>query len=210
MENGIRTHIVDAVKRITESTWRGREHTAEEVVGDIKNYLDEEKEENITGEEWQAILEKFPVGELSSKILKVKSIYKKRYGENILVKQKHYNSEEKIEDVSDVEQDLLAVERKLIHRLRELRKNAVEKIITLYKKRFGNISYLPSDEDVKNFIREKRFDNKDNRRTVIIALGQILGLERTRKIFDEIDEKKPFESKMQLFERWLKKQKSVS
>lgn len=210
MQYGIRTHIVDAVKRITESTWRGREHTAEEVVGDIKNYLDEEKEENITGEEWQAILEKFPVGELSSKILKVKSIYKKRYGENILVKQKYYNSEEKIEDVSDVEQDLLAVERKLIHCLRELRKNAVEKIITLYKKRFGNISYLPSDEDVKNFIREKRFDNKDNRRTVIIALGQILGLERTRKIFDEIDEKKPFESKMQLFERWLKKQKSVS
>ena len=39
MADEARTHILDAAKRIIDSTWRGREHSVEEIVDDIKNFL---------------------------------------------------------------------------------------------------------------------------------------------------------------------------
>jgi hypothetical protein len=216
MAETIRPHIVDAVKRISESSWRGREHTAEEVADDVKNFLDEEGEQLITEMEWQEILDQFPIMDLSGKIFQIKDYFIKRYG---------YGKEVEITEplsttvTAAVEgpqvtetvpptDDPITQEQILISQLRAVRKEGVKKIVELYQQAFPGVTVAPGDKELVAFVKDKGLEEKDNRRTVIIALQRIVGLEKIRRVFDIIEDKRPFDSKMELFEQWLKKQKN--
>jgi hypothetical protein len=96
----------------------------------------------------------------------------------------------------------------LVNQLRLVRKTGVKKIVTLYRDAFPGVTVAPGDKELVSFIRDNGLEKKDNRRTVIIALQRIVGLEKIRRVFDIIEDKRPFDSKMELFEQWLKKQKS--
>lgn len=213
MAEQIRSHIVEAVKRISESSWRGREHTAEEIADDVKNFLDEEEEQLITETEWQEILDQFPIMDLSGKVFQIKDSFISRYGYG----KEMPLSEEPVAEAIPARQpgeitltadDPIMQEQELVGQLRIIRKTGVKKIVTLYQDAFPGISVAPGDMELVSFIRENGLEKKDNRRTVIIALQRIVGLEKIRRVFDIIEDKRPFDSKMELFEQWLKKQKS--
>ncbi len=215
MAEAIRPHIVDAVKRISESSWRGREHSAEEIAEDVKNFLDEEEEQLITEMEWQEILDQFPIMDLSGKIFQIKDYFIKRYGygkETELAEQPEATLA--IEEPRDsgmplTADDPITQEQVLINQLRAIRKEGVKKIVDLYQQAFPGVTVAPGDKELVAFIRDKGLEKKDNRRTVIIALQRIVGLEKIRRVFDIIEDKRPFDSKMELFEQWLKKQKNA-
>jgi hypothetical protein len=215
MAEAIRAHIVDAVKRISESSWRGREHTAEEIAEDVKNFLDEEEDQLITEMEWQEILDQFPIMDLSGKIFQIKDYFIKRYGygkETELAEQPEapLTAEEPQDSaMSLAADDPIAQEQILINQLRAIRKQGVKKIVDLYQQAFPSVTVAPGDKELVAFIKDKGLEKKDNRRTVIIALQRIVGLEKIRRVFDIIEDKRPFDSKMELFEQWLKKQKSA-
>ncbi len=213
MNEKIRTNVIDAIKRITESTWRGREHTPPEIVNDIKNFLTEENETVLTEIEWQELLDQFPIVDLSGNIFKVKDIFAEKYG---------YGSKEyggapqsdtatkpcEAEPTPILSDNPIEKEQELIKQLREVRKQGVKKIISLYNEKFSNLKTSPTDKELIDFIKNNALEKKENRKTIIIALERIVGLEKIRRVFDIIEEKRPFDSKMELFEMWLKKQKN--
>jgi hypothetical protein len=214
MAEEIRSHIVDAVKRISESSWRGREHTAEEIADDVKNFLDEEGEHLITETEWQEILDQFPIMDLSGKVFQIKDSFIGKYGygkETPAVEEKAAETappEPIPAEITLTADDPILQEQELVNQLRGVRKRGVKKIVTLYQDAFSGVTVAPGDKELVSFIRENGLEKKDNRRTVIIALQRIVGLEKIRRVFDIIEDKRPFDSKMELFEQWLKKQKS--
>lgn len=223
-----RQNIVEAVKRITESTWRGREHTSDEIVEDIKNFLEEEEEKIITENEWEDIIDQFPIVDLSGKIFQVKDTFINKYGTGEKREEKREEKieeetkeeekepiekiptrtrEQDIEDVLTSGKNPLEQERELTGILKKIRKEGIRKVVSLYKERFTS-PLPPDDKELISFIKDNNLENKENRRTVIIALQQIVGLDTIRNVFDIMEEKKPFTSKMELFEKWLKRQKS--
>lgn len=216
MAEAIRPRIVDAVKRISESSWRGREHTAEEIAEDVKNFLDEEEEQLITEMEWQEILDQFPIMDLSGKIFQIKDYFISKYGYGM-----EMVDSERMEETAAVTaeapqtaettpptDDPIIQEQALVNQLRNIRKQGVKKIVELYQQAFRGVTVAPGDKELVTFIKENGLEKKDNRRTVIIALQRIVGLEKIRRVFDIIEDKRPFDSKMELFEQWLKKQKN--
>ncbi len=206
MADEARTHILDAAKRIIDSTWRGREHSVEEIVDDIKNFLDEENERIVTEQEWQGILDQFPIVDLSGKILQIRDTFIKKYG---IEKGIQKDEKKETEDILLISDDPLEQEQKLIKHLQAIRKKGVKKIVTQYEKMFHNASNRPTDVELIDFIRKNSLERKENRKTVIIALSRIVGSERILRIFDTIEEKRPFDSKRAFFDSWLKKQKSL-
>jgi hypothetical protein len=222
-----RQNIIEAVKRITESTWRGREHTSNEIVEDIKNFLEEEEERIITENEWEEIIDQFPIVDLSGKIFQVKDTFISKYGageeevekEKVEVEKEEeklkepvqkpslHTETQEIDRILSSEKSPLEQERKLTRTLREIRKEGIRKVVALYKERFTNPS-VPDDKELTSFIKDNNLESKENRRTVIIALQRIVGLDTIRNVFDIIEGKKPFTSKIQLFEKWLKKKKT--
>lgn len=214
MAEEIRSIITDAIKRIVESTWRGREHEVDEVVDDIKNFLVEEEEHMVTEYEWQEILDQYPISDLSSKIFQIKDTFVSKHG---------YGKEEQIKegvepDAIDVKQpegirltsdDPIIQEQELVDQLREIRKQGVKKIVSLYQDTFSKEKGSPTDNQLINFVKENSLEKKENKRTVIIALQRIVGLEKIRRVFDILENKRPFDSKMELFELWLKRQKNT-
>jgi hypothetical protein len=215
MAEEIRSHIVEAVKRISESSWRGREHTAEEIAEDVKNFLDEEEEQLITETEWQEILDQFPLMDLSGKIFQIKDSFITKYGYGKEVS----SPEEAIPEAVPVDaaqsaeitlstDDPIIQEQELVNQMRTVRKRGVKKIVSLYQETFPGVSVAPADKELVSFIKDNGLEMKENRRTVIIALQRIVGLDKIRRVFDIIEDKRPFDSKMELFEQWLKRQKS--
>jgi hypothetical protein len=214
MAEAIRSHIVAAVKRISESSWRGREHTAEEIAEDVKNFLDEEEEQLITETEWQEILDQFPIMDLSGKVFQIKDCFINRYGYGketpASAEQPREVSAPQIEPSAEMipaVDDPIIQEQALVNQLRNIRKQGVKKIVELYQQAFPGVTVAPGDKELVSFIRDNELEKKDNRRTVIVALQRIVGLEKIRRVFDVIEDKRPFDSKMELFEQWLKKQK---
>jgi len=210
MANEIRTYIVDAIKRITESTWRGREHTEEEIVQDIKNFLQEEEEENITKIEWEAILDQFPIGDLSGKFFQIKDSFIEKFGYGnkasaTQTPEKEIKEEKEI--IYKTTKDPLEQEKKLIEQHKEIRKRGIDKVTKLYNDVFRNRQTIPENNEIIDFIKNNSLEAKENRRTVIIALSEVIGLEKIRRIFDIIEKRGPYESKRELFEMWVKKQK---
>ncbi|MCK4235362.1 hypothetical protein KAX75_13105 [candidate division WOR-3 bacterium] len=208
--------IIDAIKRIIESSWRGREHTAEEIVYDIKDFLNEENEYSITEEEWHEILDQYPISDLSDKIFQIKDIFVNKYGygerkETKEVVKEGVPEEEKkeAEEIRVSAEDPIIQEQELTKQLREIRKQGINKIVSLFQETFTKESGQLTDIQLISFINANSLEEKENKRTVIIALQSIVGLERILRVFDIIEEKKPFDSKMELFESWLKKQKNV-
>lgn len=208
--------IIDAIKRIIESSWRGREHTAEEIVYDIKDFLNEENEYSITEEEWHEILDQYPISDLSDKIFQIKDIFVNKYGygerkETKEVVKEGVPEEEKkeAEEIRVSAEDPIIQEQELSKQLREIRKQGINKIVSLFQETFTKESGQLTDIQLISFINANSLEEKENKRTVIIALQSIVGLERILRVFDIIEEKKPFDSKMELFESWLKKQKNV-
>ncbi len=182
MAGEIRTHITEAVKSIADSSWRGREHTAEEIANDIKNFLDEEEEDIITETEWQEIFDLFPIMDLSGKIFQIKDSFVNAYGygkEKIAAEttttapETEVDSPEKILSKSS---DPIIQEQELVKQLREIRKSGVKRIVELYQEVFPISATAPSDKELINFVKNKSLALKDNRRTVIIALQRIVGL----------------------------------
>lgn len=213
MAEEIRTHIVEAVKRISESSWRGREHTAEEIAEDVKNFLDEEEEQLITETEWQEILDQFPIMDLSGKIFQIKDsfISKYGYGKEIAAEPAVESAPAQAAPSSEItltSDDPILQEQELVNQLRGVRKMGVKKIVNLYKDAFPGVTVAPGDKELVSFVKDNGLEKPDNRRTVIIALQRIVGLEKIRRVFDIIEDKRPFDSKMELFEQWLKRQKS--
>jgi len=213
MDGKIRTNIIDAIKRITESTWRGREHTSPEIVDDIKNFLTEENETILTEIEWQELLEQYPIVDLSGNILKVKDIFTEKYGYGSREDEETLQTDiaakpHEAEPTPILSDNPIVKEQELIEQLREVRKRGVKKIVSLFRESFSNLASMPMDKELIDFIKGNALERKENRRTVIIALERIVGLEKIRKVFDIIEEKRPFDSKMELFEMWLKKQKN--
>ena len=204
MATETRIPIVDAVKRIVESTWRGREHTAEEVATDISNFLQEENEENITEIEWQEILDKFPIVNLSGRIFQIKDIFISEYGKGESIQELVKEEKKEVYVTSD---DPIEQEQKLIQQLRTIRKRGVKKIISLYKEMFSDTSYSPTENELLDFIKKNTLERRENRKTVIIALSRIVGSERILGIFNLIDEEEPIDSKQKRFELWVQKQK---
>ncbi|MCK4575334.1 hypothetical protein KAU34_02895 [candidate division WOR-3 bacterium] len=208
--------IIDAIKRIIESSWRGREHTAEEIVYDIKDFLNEENEYSITEEEWHEILDQYPISDLSDKIFQIKDTFvnKYGYGERKEIKEvvKEGVPEEEKKEAEEIRvsaEDPIIQEQELSKQLREIRKQGINKIVSLFQETFTKESGQLTDIQLISFINANSLGEKENKRTVIIALQSIVGLERILRVFDIIEEKKPFDSKMELFESWLKKQKNV-
>ena len=208
--------IIDAIKRIIESSWRGREHTAEEIVYDIKDFLNEENEYSITEEEWHEILDQYPISDLSDKIFQIKDTFvnKYGYGERKEIKEvvKEGVPEEEKKEAEEIRvsaEDPIIQEQELTKQLREIRKQGINKIVSLFQETFTKESGQLTDIQLISFINANSLGDKENKRTVIIALQSIVGLERILRVFDIIEEKKPFDSKMELFESWLKKQKNV-
>jgi hypothetical protein len=214
MAEEIRSHIVDAVKRISESSWRGREHTAEEIADDVKNFLDEEEEQLITETEWQEILDQFPIMDLSGKVFQIKDSFITKYGygkETAVVEEEAMEAtptQPQAPEITLTSDDPIVQEQELVNQLRNVRKSGVKKIVTLYQDAFPGVTVAPADKELVSFIKDNGLEKKDNRRTVIIALQRIVGLEKIRRVFDFIEDKRPFDSKMELFEQWLKRQKS--
>ncbi len=214
MAGEIRAHITEAVKSIADSSWRGREHTAEEIAHDIKNFLDEEEEDIITETEWQEIFDLFPIMDLSGKIFQIKDSFVNEYGygkEKIVAETATTAPETEVDSPEKIllkSSDPIIQEQELVKQLREIRKSGVKRIVELYQEVFPNSVVAPSDKELIDFIKNKMLALKDNRRTVIIALQRIVGLEKIRRVFDILEEKRPFDSKMELFEQWLKKQKT--
>ncbi len=204
MATETRIPIVDAVKRIVESTWRGREHTAEEVVTDIRNFLQEENEENITEIEWQEILDKFPIVNLSGRIFQIKDIFISEYGKGESIQELVKEEKKEVYVTSD---DPIEQEQELIQQLRTIRKRGVKKIVSLYKEMFSDTSYSPTENELLDFIKKNTLERRENRKTVIIALSRIVGSERILGIFNLIDEEEPIDSKQKRFELWVQKQK---
>lgn len=215
MAEEIRTHIVEAVKRISESSWRGREHTAEEIAEDVKNFLDEEEEQLITETEWQEILDQFPIMDLSGKVFQIKDSFIGKYGYG---KETPAAAEPAVaaapaqaaqsSEITVTSDDPILQEQELVNQLRAVRKMGVKKIVNLYQDAFRGVTVAPGDMELVSFVKENELEKPDNRRTVIIALQRIVGLEKIRRVFDIIEDKRPFDSKMELFEQWLKKQKN--
>lgn len=204
MATETRIPIVDAVKRIVESTWRGREHTAEEVVTDIRNFLQEENEENITEIEWQEILDKFPIVNLSGRIFQIKDIFISEYGKGESIQELVKEEKKEVYVTSD---DPIEQEQELIQQLRTIRKRGVKKIVSLYKEMFSNTSYSPTENELLDFIKKNTLERRENRKTVIIALSRIVGSEMILAIFNLIDEEEPIDSRQKRFELWVQKQK---
>ncbi len=216
MAEEIRSHIVDAVKKISESSWRGREHTAEEIAGDVKNFLDEEEEYLITETEWQEILDQFPLMDLSGKVFQIKDNFISKYGygkETVVVEEPMVEATPgqvpQAAEITLTTNDPILQEQELVSQLRNVRKAGVKKIVVLYQNAFPGVTVAPSDKDLVSFIKDNALEKKDNRRTVVIALQRIVGLDKIRRVFDIIEDKRPFDSKMELFEQWLKKQKDA-
>jgi hypothetical protein len=213
MAEQIRSHIVDAVKRISESSWRGREHTAQEIAEDVKNFLDEEKEDLITETEWQEILDQFPIVDLSGKVFQIKDTFTGKYGygkEKTVTEESVGESEGVLppaEKAHFISEDPILQEQELVSQLRIIRKAAVKKIVSLYQDAFPSVTVAPGDKELVSFVKDNGLEKPDNRRTVILALQRIVGLEKIRRVFDMIENKRPFDSKMELFEQWLKRQK---
>jgi hypothetical protein len=211
MAEEIRSIITDAIKRIVESTWRGREHSVEEIVDDIKNFLDEEDEYIITENEWQEILDQYPISDLSGKIFQIKDTFvgKHGYGKGEGIKETVEIAVDKGgEGIRFTTDDPIIQEQELVDTLRKVRKQGVKKIVTLYQDTFSREKGSPTDNQLINFLKENTLEKKENRRTVIIALQRIVGLEKIRRVFDIMEDKRPFDSKMELFELWLKRQKN--
>jgi hypothetical protein len=213
MAEEIRPIITDAIKRIVESTWRGREHSVEEIVEDIKNFLDEEEEYIVTENEWQEILDQYPISDLSGKIFQIKDTFvgKHGYGKGEGKKEgiEPGIGDEGREGIRLTSDDPIIQEQELVEKLREVRKQGVKKIVSLYQERFSHEKGSPTDNQLINFLKENTLERKENRRTVIIALQRIVGLEKIRRVFDIMEDKRPFDSKMELFELWLKRQKNT-
>lgn len=204
MATETRIYIVDAVKRIVESTWRGREHTVEEVITDIRNFLQEENEENITEIEWQEILDKFPIVNLSGRIFQIKDIFISEYGKGESIQELVKEEKKEVYVTSD---DPIEQEQELIQQLRTIRKRGVKRIVSFYKEMFSDTSYSPTEDELLDFIKKNTLERRENRKTVIIALSRIVGTERILGIFNLIDEGEPIDSKQKRFELWLQKQK---
>lgn len=206
MAGELRTYIVDAAKRIIKSTFRGREHTVEEMVDDIKTFLDEEKEGIITEMEWQEILDQFSLVDLSRKVFQIKEVFIKKYGEKEEIQK---DVKEEKEEIHITTHDPIEQEQKLLKHLQTTRKRGVKKIIFLYKDMFTNVSHSPTDEELIDFISKNSLEKKENRKTVLIALSRIEGAERILKIFDTIEEKIPYDKKRKMFDIWVKRQSGL-
>lgn len=206
MAGELRTYIVDAAKRIIKSTFRGREHTVEEMVDDIKTFLDEEKEGIITEMEWQEILDQFSLVDLSRKVFQIKEVFIKKYGEKEEIQK---DVKEEKEEIHITTHDPIEQEQKLLKHLQTTRKRGVKKIVFLYKDMFTNVSHSPTDEELIDFISKNSLEKKENRKTVLIALSRIEGAERILKIFDTIEEKIPYDKKRKMFDIWVKRQSGL-
>lgn len=206
MAGKLRIYIVDAAKRIIKSTFRGREHTVEEMVDDIKTFLDEEKEGIITEMEWQEILDQFSLVDLSRKVFQIKEVFIKKYGEKEEIQK---DVKEEKEEIHITTHDPIEQEQKLLKHLQTTRKRGVKKIVFLYKDMFTNVSHSPTDEELIDFISKNSLEKKENRKTVLIALSRIEGAERILKIFDTIEEKIPYDKKRKMFDIWVKRQSGL-
>lgn len=206
MAGELRTYIVDAAKRIIKSTFRGREHTVEEMVNDIKTFLDEEKEGIITEMEWQEILDQFSLVDLSRKVFQIKEVFIKKYGEKEEIQK---DVKEEKEEIHITIHDPIEQEQKLLKHLQATRKRSVKKIVFLYKDMFTNVSHSPTDEELIDFISKNSLGKKENRKTVLIALSRIVGAKRILKIFDTIEEKIPYDKKRKMFDIWVKRQSGL-
>ncbi len=206
MAGELRTYIVDAAKRIIKSTFRGREHTVEEMVDDIKTFLDEEKEGIITEMEWQEILDQFSLVDLSRKVFQIKEVFIKKYGEKEEIQK---DVKEEKEEIHITTHDPIKQEQKLLKHLQTTRKRGVKKIVFLYKDMFTTVSHSPTDEELIDFISKNSLEKKENRKTVLIALSRIEGAERILKIFDTIEEKIPYDKKRKMFDIWVKRQSGL-
>ena len=206
MAGKLRTYIVDAAKRIIKSTFRGREHTVEEMVDDIKTFLDEEKEGIITEMEWQEILDQFSLVDLSRKVFQIKEVFIKKYGEKEEIQK---DVKEEKEEIHITTHDPIKQEQKLLKHLQTTRKRGVKKIVFLYKDMFTNVSHSPTDEELIDFISKNSLEKKENRKTVLIALSRIVGAERILKIFDTIEEKIPYDKKQKNFDIWVQRQRGL-
>ncbi|MCK4396643.1 hypothetical protein KAW96_08630 [candidate division WOR-3 bacterium] len=206
MAGELRTYIVDAAKRIIKSTFRGREHTVEEMVDDIKTFLDEEKEEIITEMEWQEILDQFSLVDLSRKVFQIKEVFIKKYGEKEEIQK---DVKEEKEEIHITTHDPIKQEQKLLKHLQATRKRSVKKIVFLYKDMFTNVPHSPTDEELIDFISKNSLEKKENRKTVLIALSRIVGAERILKIFDTIEEKIPYDKKRKNFDIWVQRQRGL-
>jgi len=206
MAGKLRTYIVDAAKRIIKSTFRGREHTVEEMVDDIKTFLDEEKEGIITEMEWQEILDQFSLVDLSRKVFQIKEVFIKKYGEKEEIQK---DVKEEKEEIHITTHDPIKQEQKLLKHLQTTRKRGVKKIVFLYKDMFTNVSHSPTDEELIDFISKNSLEKKENRKTVLIALSRIVGAKRILKIFDTIEEKIPYDKKRKNFDIWVQRQRGL-
>ncbi|MBA7597311.1 hypothetical protein ES703_04313 [subsurface metagenome] len=206
MAGELRTYIVDAAKRIIKSTFRGREHTVEEMVDDIKTFLDEEKEGIITEMEWQEILDQFSLVDLSRKVFQIKEVFIKKYGEKEEIQK---DVKEEKEEIHITTHDPIKQEQKLLKHLQTTRKRGVKKIVFLYKDMFTNVSHSPTDEELIDFISKNSLEKKENRKTVLIALSRIVGAKRILKIFDTIEEKIPYDKKRKNFDIWVQRQRGL-
>ncbi|TET77788.1 MAG: hypothetical protein E3J41_06150 [Candidatus Cloacimonadota bacterium] len=206
MAGKLRTYIVDAAKRIIKSTFRGREHTVEEMVDDIKTFLDEEKEGIITEMEWQEILDQFSLVDLSRKVFQIKEVFIKKYGEKEEIQK---DVKEEKEEIHITTHDPIEQEQKLLKHLQATRKRSVKKIVFLYKDMFTNVSHSPTDEELIDFISKNSLEKKENRKTVLIALSRIVGAKRILKIFDTIEEKIPYDKKRKNFDIWVQRQRGL-
>ncbi len=206
MDSETRTYIVDAAKRIIKSTFRGREHTVEEMVDDIKTFLDEEKEGIITEMEWQEILDQFSLVDLSRKVFQIKEVFIKKYGEKEEIQK---DVKEEKEEIHITTHDPIKQEQKLLKHLQTTRKRGVKKIVFLYKDMFTTVSHSPTDEELIDFISKNSLEKKENRKTVLIALSRIVGAGRILKIFDTIEEKIPYDKKQKNFDIWVQRQRGL-
>ena len=206
MAGEIRTYVVDTAKRIIKSTFRGREHTVEEMVDDIKIFLDEEKEGIITEMEWQEILDQFSIVDLSRKVFQIKEVFTKKHGEK---KDVQKDIQEEKEEIHISTHDPIEQEQELMQQLRATKKRGVKKIVFLYKDMFTNASHSPTDEELIDFISKNSLEKRENRRTVLIALSRIVGAERILKIFDTIEEKSPYDDKRKHFDMWVLRQRGL-
>ncbi|MCK4235361.1 hypothetical protein KAX75_13100 [candidate division WOR-3 bacterium] len=206
MTEEIRNYIVEAARRIIKSTWRGRDHTVEEMVDDLKSFLDEENEEIITEIEWQEILDRFSIVDLSKRVFQVKNVFIKMYGEKVSVEK---DVQEKNAEIHITTLDPIEQEQELMQYIRETRKRCVKKIVSLYKKKIENSTHSPTNEELIDFIKKNSLGKKENRRTVLMALSHTIGAKKILKIFETIDNRKPFDDKRKLFDIWVLRQKGL-